>query len=698
MAQRPRRAPAAALRGRRRAARRRRSASARGHEARAAPARSTVRARARAQPARTCPCKIPHGKLRVVTGPSGSGKSSLAFDVVFAEGQRRFLETLTPYARQFLPTLPRPDVDRVTGVPPPIALEQRTTRAGANSTVATVTEVAHYLRLLFAKVGELHCPNCDAPIAADHRRTSSSRSSPAIARARARSTRRRCARARAPTSTSSPPRRAPASPTARVDGAARRPIDPPPSSTKTKEHDIDLVRARGQARRSSTARGVRSRARAGATGALKRARPRRSRARTRLLSTERACPRCGTGVPELDPRWFSFNTKQGHCEACEGTGVEGGARGAVAEGRRRAVPRRATASRLAPVPARVRLDGRDATTRWCRRCRRRRARARAAAGRFDGDATRSSPRPRSRARAAPRVRRAGRASATSRSTAPRARSRAARCSACASPRSSAAGLTGALYVLDEPTIGLHPRDTQRLLANLRALVDTGSTVLVVEHDAETIRAADHLIDLGPGGGRDGGHIVAEGTPADGARAIRTRRPRAALRERAQVRPPAARGEARARGSSSTGARANNLAGRRPCASRSGRHVASSPACQRLGQEHARPPGVLPGAARGARARRAEARAVRRAPRARSACQRALAVDQSPIGRTPRSVPATFLGIWDEIRKLFAGTPGGEDPRLQPRRASRSTRRRRPLHRLRGAGRHRRTRCRSCPTW
>ena len=110
--------------------------------------------------------EIPHGKLTVVTGPSGSGKSSLAFDVVFAEGQRRFLETLTPYARQFLPTMPRADVDRVTGVPPSIALEQRTTRSGSHSTVATVTEVAHYLRLLFAKLGTPHCPEHGEPIGA----------------------------------------------------------------------------------------------------------------------------------------------------------------------------------------------------------------------------------------------------------------------------------------------------------------------------------------------------------------------------------------------------------------------------------------------------------------------------------------------------------------------------------------------------
>src|SRR5690606_3367459 len=107
---------------------------------------------------------IPHGALSVVTGPSGSGKSSLVFDVLFAEGQRRFLETLTPYARQFLPTMPKPDVDAVTCVPPSVALEQRTSRAGANSTVATVTEMAHYLRLLFAKLGEPHCPVHQLPI------------------------------------------------------------------------------------------------------------------------------------------------------------------------------------------------------------------------------------------------------------------------------------------------------------------------------------------------------------------------------------------------------------------------------------------------------------------------------------------------------------------------------------------------------
>ncbi len=185
-------------------------------------------------------CAIPHGKLCVVTGPSGSGKSSLAFDVVFAEGQRRFMETLTPYARQFLPTLPRPDVDSVHGVPPAIALEQRTSRGGANSTVATVTEVAHYLRLLYAKVGELHCPECDAvvapmsPDALFETFAGSGESANKTVYAPA-------VRARKGTYldlfTAAARRGVQA---ARVDGAIVA-IDPPPKLAKAKEHTIDLI-------------------------------------------------------------------------------------------------------------------------------------------------------------------------------------------------------------------------------------------------------------------------------------------------------------------------------------------------------------------------------------------------------------------------------------------------------------------------
>jgi len=180
----------------------------------------------------------------VVTGPSGSGKSTLAFDVVFAEGQGRFLETLSPYARQFLPTLPRPDVEAVIGVPPAIALEQRTTRGGRTSTVATVTEAAHYLRLLYAKVGTPHCPKCESPIEASDARTIATK----IAALSPRSeiiVYARAIRARKGTHLDIFTRATRAGYThARVDSQLVK-IDPPPKLARHKEHTIELVAARG---------------------------------------------------------------------------------------------------------------------------------------------------------------------------------------------------------------------------------------------------------------------------------------------------------------------------------------------------------------------------------------------------------------------------------------------------------------------
>jgi excinuclease ABC subunit A len=301
-------------------------------------------------------CAIPHGRVCVVTGPSGSGKSSLAFDVVFAEGQRRFMETLTPYARQFLPTLPRPDVDAVSGVPPSIALEQRTSRGGANSTVATVTEVAHYLRLLFAKVGELHCPVCDtvvAPMGADTLFQQLTQSNGT----RAKTVYAPAVRARKGTyldlftSASRAGIQA-----ARVDGAIVG-IDPPPRLAKTKEHTIDHIVHYGKL--SAFGRADFDRALAWGNGALRVADgtpAAKAGAGEQVLSTERSCPKCGTGVPELDPRWFSFNTKQGQCEACAGTGVEGGPESLEYEGPYETCSV-CKGTRLSAVPRGVRLHG-----------------------------------------------------------------------------------------------------------------------------------------------------------------------------------------------------------------------------------------------------------------------------------------------------------------------------------------------------
>ncbi|HEX2880477.1 MAG TPA: excinuclease ABC subunit A, partial [Polyangiaceae bacterium] len=244
---------------------------------------------------------VPHSALTVVTGPSGSGKSSLVFDVMFAEGQRRFLETLTPYARQFLPTLPRPDVGRVSGVPPSIALEQRTSRAGANSSVATTTEIAHYLRLLFAKLGTAHCPTHNLPIAGfsedallamlQQQAGSFSLLAPVV-------------QARKGTYLD-------VFTQASRDGIAQAicdgqvvSTDLPPKLLKSREHTIDLVMAQRLTAKTLTRQQLQQ-ALVWGKGAVKVLTAKGEQ----FFSTKAACPRCGFSVPDLDPRWFSFNTK-----------------------------------------------------------------------------------------------------------------------------------------------------------------------------------------------------------------------------------------------------------------------------------------------------------------------------------------------------------------------------------------------------
>ncbi|MCP3097560.1 excinuclease ABC subunit UvrA [Myxococcus sp. K15C18031901] len=580
-------------------------------------------------------CRIPLGKMTVVTGPSGSGKSSLAFDVVFAEGQRRFLETLSPYARQFLPTMPRPDVERVSSIPPSVALEQRTSRAGATSTVATVTEVAHYLRLLYAKLGEPHCPRDDTPITATtpevlYAQLAAMKGEGTVLAPAVRSRKGTyldvfAAAARAGLTT------------AIVDGQVAS-TDDPPRLAKTREHDIDLVMYEG--RLAKLPRDVFDKALGWGQGALK---VRDAKGET-LLSTERTCPKCGTAVPELDPRWFSFNTKQGACESCEGTGVQGGPT-AMAEGETAAC-RACGGSRLAPVPRGVRLEGaryhevvQQSVAATLTRVR---------GWKFKGDrALLGEPSRQELLRRMEFLERVGlgylsldrNAASLSGGEMQRLRLSA----------QLGAGLTGAMYVLDEPTIGLHPRDTHRLLENLRALVATGSTVLVVEHDSDTIRAADHLLDLGPTGGRGGGRIIAEGPPDV---VLQSDSPTAAALRAAQVRPPSGRGEPK-EWLELKGARANNLKRvdlRLPLGRLNVVSGVSGSGKSTLVRQ------VLYPALREA----LERVSVKPGPfdslRGVEPVKRVLSVDQSPIGRTPRSVPATFLGIWDELRRAFAATP------------------------------------------
>ncbi|HET9953628.1 MAG TPA: excinuclease ABC subunit UvrA [Polyangiaceae bacterium] len=589
---------------------------------------------------------LPHGAFSVVTGPSGSGKSTLAFDVVFAEGQRRFLETLTPYARQFLPSMPRPDVDRVSGVPPAIALPQRTARAGGLSTVATVTEVAHYLRLLYAKLGTPHCPEHQTPIArrsfdelrADvhAQRKKSYLLAPVVQQRKGTYLDVFSSAARAGILQ------------AFVDGALVS-TQEPPKLARSREHTIDLLIASPASPKTFEPATLR-RALDFGRGSLK---LRTELGDELLFSSEAACPICGFSPPELDPRWFSFATKQGRCEACEGNGVLETER-TVGRGKTRRVEvvRQVCAAcrgqRLNPIVRSVRLDTESYPEFTARSVRAALERARRL--RFDA---------RLQPVAAPLIGELTRRLqflcdvgldylALDRHAATLSGGEMQRLRLAAQ---LGAGLTGALYVLDEPTIGLHPRDTDRLIRNLKQLVELGSTVLVVEHDLEIMRAADYLIDMGPSGGAGGGRVVAAGSPSQVL----------ALPDSATARvlanPPYIRKALPVKSTDArlllSGATQHNLKGvdlnlvlgrfNVVCGvSGSGKSTLVShvllPALRRALGLVAEEPGAHAGLT------------------GFDALQRALSVDQSPIGRTPRSVPATFLGIWDEIRRLFAATP------------------------------------------
>ena len=606
-----------------------------------------LQARRRGHPAR---------QLVVVTGPSGSGKSTLAFDVVFAEGQRRFLETLTPYARQFLPAA------AAAGRRPRDGHAARRRARAAHHARGRELDGRHRHRgralpapALRAR-GAAALPRlraCRSRRAPPTRCAATSRSASASAAASTLLAPRGARRARAPTSSCSRARAAPACTRARIDGAlreldadARRKLDALSRSTTSISCSAARAPAARAARRCSSARsragrGTRARARAATTSCCSRA--------------QRACPRCGRGFPELDPRLFSFNTRQGACEQLRGQRRRRARRAAAASARDAACARRATGTRLAP--ARAAHDARRrAPSRELLALERRAPRvARIARIALHG--------PRRRARGACRC-----DEAAARLALPRARRPRLPASTAPPPRLSGgemqrlrlaaqlgSGLTGALYVLDEPTIGLHPRDTGRLLGTCARSSTQGSTVLVVEHDADTIRAADHLIDLGPGGGRGGGRIVAAGLAgALLARPALAHRPRARARRAAPRRAQAA--ARRRSGSSSIGAREHNLKDvdlrvpARPLRRGRRRRAARARArwCARCS------------AARCARrsASRPSAPGAHTTLRGAQRLKRAVAVDQSP------DRPHAALGARDVPRHL------GRDPQAASRRRPR----------------------------
>ena len=600
---------------------------------------------------------IPRDKLVAVTGVSGSGKSTLAFDVLFAEGQRRFLDCLSTYVRQFIRPLARPEVDRLEGVPPTVALEQKLSRGTPLSTVGTASEVYHHLRLLWSRLGTVHCPKCGlagqvvdaaalaARVAEDFPAGDLTLLAPLVRRRKGFHLDAIAAVAKKGVSE------------VRIDGTLHDAAKPP-RIDRFQIHDVEAVVARlSRGRATSPKRRPQVRP---ATQlreleeAIGRALELGSGTLTalaggaeRFYSTRRSCPSCGTGLPAPDPRLFSWSQKHGACPECDGFGaprVEEDGETRRADG---VACRACGGTRLRPEARAVRIGGRHIGEVAALTV----VEARAWLGTLEGQLPEEV-----RERVWPELTvrldllaRLGLgyltlergADTLSTGEAQRIRIVAA----------LASNLRGVCYVLDEPTVGLHPRDDEALTKALLGLRDRGNTVVVVEHEESVIRAADHVVDLGPGAGPHGGRLVAQGSPRQVAK-VKESVTGLWLRGGGERPPWPRRSLENAPRLTVVGAHLHNL-----------RDLTVDVPLGRLT--------VVTGVSGSGKStlvrdvlfRAAKARlAGKRLPPVLTELKglrgvvRALEVDESPIGRTPRSVPATYVGIMDSIRTLFAAVP------------------------------------------
>ena len=605
-------------------------------------------------------------RFTVITGVSGSGKSTLAFDILFAEGQRRYLESLNAYARQFVQPASRPDVDAIFGIPPTVAIEQRTSRGGHKSTVATLTEIYHFLRLLYVKLGVQHCPACEARI--------EPQSADAIAARLLTEYRGKSITLLAPLIVARKGLYTALAKWARGKGFSHLRVDGTllptakwPRLDRFVEHNIELPVAAltVSAKREHELRRVLDLALEHGRGVVHVAAATGADMQAAIFSTQRACPNCGTGFPELDPRLFSFNSKHGWCMSCFGTGLQledfdaeqTGEEPAWQDGHSLVCPDCA-GQRLNPVALHVLFRDRSIAALADLPVRE----FSAALQRFklvgrEQDIARDLL-----AELAARTTflcdvglgylQLNRAAPTlSGGEAQRIRLAA----------QLGSNLQGVCYVLDEPTIGLHPRDNASLLNTLDRLRAKGNTLVVVEHDEDTIRRADSVIDLGPGAGTRGGQVVAQGSAAELARSGTSATGRC-------LASPLQHSRSRRRGIDRDsdvieirGADLHNLRGvevRIPLGrltvvtgvSGSGKSsLARDVLLRNLKRLLARP-------TRSERSRSPEMSLVGcDAMAGWQRISRVLEVDQTPIGKTPRSCPATYIGFWDSIRRLYAET-------------------------------------------
>jgi excinuclease ABC subunit A len=623
--------------------------------------------RAREHNLRNIDVEIPREAFTVITGVSGSGKSTLAFDIIFNEGQRRYLESLNAYARQFVQPAARPDVDAIYGIPPTVAIEQRTSRGGRKSTVATLTEIYHFLRLLYVKLGTQFCPSCDVAIEPQTSKSIADRllkhhkgsrvlllAPLVVARKGYYTELAKWANARGYKHL-------------RVDGEMLTTYQWP-RLNRFKEHTIELPVAQIHVQKDTADALERNVIKALDLGkGLVHVLDLDSTAkkpRVQVFSIKRACPSCGNSFAELDPRLFSFNSKHGWCEQCYGTGLalegfseeqsgEEAAWNDWLEGEAHECET-CHGQRLNPVALHVRfrdyniaqLTARaiDDTAGFITKLRLNRREAEIARDLMAEIKARLAF-----------LQRVGLGYLPLNRSAPTLSGGEAQRIRLAAQLGS--NLQGVCYVLDEPTIGLHPRDNKVLLDALAELAKHRNTLVVVEHDEDTIRRADHVIDLGPGAGVRGGEVVGAGTVTDlmnNPASVTGRFLRTPLKHSAEPR--------RATGVRAPQLRLDNIelhnVRKEDIAVPVGRLVVvtgvsgsgkSTVARDVLYTNLRR---LVAKATRGAKL--PELTGVE-AVRGVEHIDRVLEVDQTPIGKTPRSCPATYIGFWDDIRRIYANT-------------------------------------------